>query len=464
MKNNCGFGKIGDGEERSCNECEAYTEKKCPLLENGGRSVRGGIGLGGCRWDDDIGCKAVAWLKFGGSRHGFGSFGLRTRPEDIHAEICPDSGKCTECDQRSACWHGRQARSSGASALMQVKVPANTKLEGSLAFTLWVECKDVGGKWTIELPGGHEVSPTEQLTNGAIEVLVDGVKLDPGLTTTGEIPPLADCHKGRPCTAKGVKQALDLQRGNHHVQVIFHIADVTQDSSAGVKIEAQIDPWVDVCLSTHLCLAKLARGNAAFRLRNNNTRQHLCLQGHPEEEDAALCSRWAKCLTSEESNTVFLDALKNLLSAAQSNTASGPRKLLSVSQSSTDSGTVRTERIADAPGCVDPHSADTEAFECECLSDLQQTCSSGATQEDCFRNLMCEHPDVCCSWKDLECPEPVHCQTGERSSMLASALKRTTEKNGSIKAMLTRQKGQEDADLSGSLDGSLGGKCTSESQ
>lgn len=60
--------------------------------------------------------------------------------------------------------------------------------------------------------------------------------------------------------------------------------------------------------------------------------------------------------------------------------------------------------------CTDPSSDDPEAWECECFEEMATSCSNQGLGEDCIRDLMCRHPDVCPSWKSDE-----GCNQGRRA-------------------------------------------------
>jgi len=104
----------------------------------------------------------------------------------------------------------------------------------------------------------------------------------------------------------------------------------------------------------------------------------------------------------------------------------------------------------DPNACVDPAADDAESWDCECLDDMVSGCggSDSDSLEECLRGRMCTLHAVCGHWKQDNCP----------TAMIQN---KSTDAPAKL---LQRQKGQEDMDLSGSLDGSLEGKCTSETQ
>jgi len=104
----------------------------------------------------------------------------------------------------------------------------------------------------------------------------------------------------------------------------------------------------------------------------------------------------------------------------------------------------------DPNACVDPAADDAESWDCECLDDMVSGCggSDSDSLEECLRDQMCTLHAVCGHWKQDNCPK-------------AMIQNKSTDAPAKL---LQRQKGQEDMDLSGSLDGSLEGKCTSETQ
>jgi len=104
----------------------------------------------------------------------------------------------------------------------------------------------------------------------------------------------------------------------------------------------------------------------------------------------------------------------------------------------------------DEEGCVDPETADPESAECECFEKAEKQCAlDGVTDsEQCFKKLLCGHEKVCQSWKtDAGCdPASLLMRRGSRSSMATTA-------NGIMAAT-----------AHGTLNGSVTGKCTSETQ
>jgi len=90
-------------------------------------------------------------------------------------------------------------------------------------------------------------------------------------------------------------------------------------------------------------------------------------------------------------------------------------------------------------GCTDPAAEDAEAIECECLEELTTDCAAaGVTDtEECFLTSLCNHQNICASWKSENC---------EDGSSLLERRSITTSK------------------ANGTLDGSVTGKCTSETQ
>lgn len=205
---------------------------------------------------------------------------------------------------------------------------------------------------------------------------------------------------------------------------------MTTAAEAKLSIHAMTTKYVDTCMDRTFCLKKLGdKSQAAFELRNSNPKQYACLKGKTppkETELVAVCEEWRKCFAKQNGN--HEEELLKLLSAVFSKKSA----LLDVS---------RSLLAEDTQGCLDPAASDAEAVECECLDEMVAACKAATPSitdhEECFSTQMCKSKPgkICESWKEENCEDSL--------LMLRSS---------------TNQKTND------TLDGSMTGKCTSETQ
>jgi len=178
--------------------------------------------------------------------------------------------------------------------------------------------------------------------------------------------------------------------GDRHVRVVLRITDNSKDASARVQLSSATEPYVEKCMTRNLCLKKLSEGASGFAIRNNNTKQLQCLQG---EDVSETCLGWKKCLLEIEDH---VDELIKILRAGLL-PASSQGEMIQI-LSTRRQGLERTQNQ-----CIDPASSDPEAFDCECLQQVQEECGEASETEGCIREMMCKHPQVCESWKGTQC-------------------------------------------------------------
>merc|ERR1719198_769099 len=69
--------------------------------------------------------------------------------------------------------------------------------------------------------------------------------------------------------------------------------------------------------------------------------------------------------------------------------------------------------------CLDPRLEDPEGWQCDCYERWMEWCANNLpagsyTAAECARGHMCEHADVCCSWKEY-----ASCDESEPASLLS---------------------------------------------
>jgi len=361
-------------------------------------------GVHGCMWGGSS-CRPYLEISIGATGH-FNHGNTRTRPESVHTEICAPN--CGPCDDRDICWHGTGGMFIPTPDL-KISVPANSP-KGVRTVSFWSRCEQSeGADWVVKVDG---------VTNGAVNITIDGVSI---------------LKKDEPST----KMTVPMKKGDHQIKASFYTKELALISSAQILIKAiGLMPWVETCMDSHLCLKKLGDASkASFGLRNNNRRQRDCLVGKAWPQDADKCQEWDNCLQETPKSTAhtkFKATLEDILNAVLPSNRTTPESL--------------AESPADAPGCIDPEISDPEAFECECLEKLQETCEGEPDQMQCFRNLMCEDPRVCCSWKQAACSPSAAAGCSDSSSSM------------------TQRANVERLQTSTDLDTSVAGKCSSETQ
>jgi len=205
---------------------------------------------------------------------------------------------------------------------------------------------------------------------------------------------------------------------------LSHLQNGGGAAVAQLGIHAVASKYVDTCMDRTFCLNKLGDGSKeAFELRNSNKRQYECLKSKPASNLVKVCTEWRVCFASQKEGNYEEELLK-LLSAVFSKKSA----LLDVSSSL---------HFEDKEGCLDPAAQDAEAIECECLDSIVKACKDAGIDdhEECFLGEMCKSEKTCDSWKKDNCPNAL---LTLRSS--------------------TNQKASD------TLDGSVAGKCTSETQ
>jgi len=87
--------------------------------------------------------------------------------------------------------------------------------------------------------------------------------------------------------------------------------------------------------------------------------------------------------------------------------------------------------------CIDPESADVEAWQCECLNAAIAACENDTDPDTCLMSSLCAATEVCASWKDaMNCPS-----------------------TSSLAAMEGRSEVSSNSSLNNDLDATLHGKC-----
>jgi len=152
------------------------------------------------------------------------------------------------------------------------------------------------------------------------------------------------------------------------------------------------------------CLGMLGTGgDAAFKLRNGNRLQLLCLtskfskliDGSMDLVDT--CRPWRQCVKKSGKK-------KELIAILRAGLKKTKEVLLEDVSLSNE-----TCFDANADTCVEPGTADPESWDCECAEGMIKACADakGNKLALCIQGLMCENRNVCCSWKQDHCSPPI---------------------------------------------------------
>jgi len=371
-------------------------------------------------------------LYFGG-KHGSwtlgGTFVGYNRPEVVKMQVCEDDGpaSCSECTDQSACWHASSKTVSNHDGGLQLDVPASSPHKRFVA-EMWASCSNGNGVWLLKNLAAK---------NGILSVYVNDelLKTAVGLQKTVTIPVVKDSR----------------------VRVEFVRTDTATRASSLIFVWADhVDAYVDNCMDVKNCLADLGDGtDAAFRFRNSNAKQLQCIHATTKIEQNTVsdhCRPWVTCLSKEPGRK---DKLKILLKAAIGKDADQGQLLSRTGTSSFGAG----GNPGDGGGCIDPALEDAESWECECMAEMAASC--GGADEACFRTIICRQNKVCKSWKDKNCDASFSLIAKQNGSIKENAL---FMRRGVVAASVTHDAEVLLTRQSGSLDGSLQGKCTSETQ
>jgi len=349
-----------------------------------------------------------------------------TRPELVKMQVCEDATSCSDCTDQSACWHGAFVE---AMPSLKLDVPANGPHNRFVA-EVWASCSDGKGIWKVS---------GEVIQNGVLNVYVNGELFK--TVVESEV-----------ITVPVVKDS--------RVRVEFVRTDTATRASGHIYLLAShIDAYVDNCMGVKNCLVDLGDGtDAAFLFRNSNAKQLQCIYATTTAEQNTVsdhCRPWVTCLSQEPGRK---DKLKILLKAAIGKDADQGQLLSRTGTSSFGAGG-RRAGVGGGGRCIDPAAEDAESWDCECMAEMAEAC--GGADEACFRTLLCRQNKVCRSWKNKNCGSSFSLIAKQNGSIKEDALFMRREVVAAsvthdAEVMLTRQ--------SGSLDGSLEGKCTSETQ
>jgi len=285
---------------------------------------------------------------------------------------------------------------------------------GSRKASVWVRCLGSTSPWKTSLGAFY---------NGVMTVKLNGVS--------------KKSWKG-----SGAQQALtsNVAQGDNILEFIFEALESSKDASATIYTRVYfVQVWVDTCLSRKVCLQKLGDGTAEmFALRNDNEQQLQCLQATSPD---GICKDWTDCMGSAMKKT--LEAVLRVVmagaSARRRKANAQTRRNAAASASLLDQTSV----------CIDPSTYDPEAAECECFSDIQESCGDKSDEEGCLLDKVCANwkkLNVCSTWKDEMC-----------TASLGSATA-IVEDTGSV--LIQRSQAEANDTALGNTEDTLKGKCT----
>jgi len=367
-------------------------------------------------------CQAVKDLVFGGTHHSDDKI-WQYRPEAVQSLKCEQS-KCAPCLSMDDCWHG--AGSFPWNDLMTVNLAAGSS--GSRKAIVWVRCLKTESSWITTLG---------RLSNGILTIKLNGKRKE--RWTPSNWHPF-----------KELKSVVG--QGDNILEFIFRAEKSSKDATVSIVIKIKdVQAWVDTCMARKLCLEKLGNGtNESFGLRNDNQKQLQCLQATSPE---GICEEWAGCI-----DDTYKKTLVAILRVVGRKPAAGARAVArhpgtrdaTLDSSMSRKETARATLVDQTSECIDPSTHDPEAAECECFSDIQESCGDKIDQEGCILEKVCANSNVCQTWRDNMCP-----------ASLGSA---TANVQGTGSLLMRRSQAEERNTAAGNTEDALQGKCTSETQ
>jgi len=275
---------------------------------------------------------------------------------------------------------GKAGECVGADKSMRISVKPGTDTDKYDAFKMdmWARCTKGEDKWGVN---------DLRVNNGKMELYVDD-----------EIQKELSHKKTSDDTSHESLAKLFLKGKNRdmHVSIRFIPDKRDREAWAEVFVNAMgVDDFTDACLTNKLCLEKLGDGSdEAYKLRNSNEEQYKCLTSDGNN-DSDKCTEWKKCISGHDQTQTKV--LGYLLTAALKT----PGSLIETNASSSTATLSEQGRAS----CIDPRTADPEAWDCQCMADLKDQCADKADDEqaDCFRQLMCGHEAICAAWKSSFC-------------------------------------------------------------
>jgi len=349
----------------------------------------------------------------------------------VKSQKCKDKGGCYDCEGVSECWHGV---SKGGSQ-MAISVPANSAYTSFAAIVNMKCSSSAGGHWLLK--------PT-LLQKADLRVMINN-KL---WKTYNEAQ--------MPMYRDGLLKPDNIDViGRSHTRLRLELVPKQRSTAAKGKFSLQafkVDASAHKCLEVTDCMNVLSQQKKqAFALRNSKRLQLQCLMGKLHSE---VCDDWVKCLPADKQ-----EILKAILRAM----GAGAIGLLDLSAAlSVASGKVSKTHTQDEE-CVDPAGDDPEAWDCDCHEKMIEVCG-GQDRETCFRSQMCKHPDVCQHWKESVSCAPLASSLLQRSG---SGGRFEVESNVSQKQSIgdaLEERTNMSSSAGASLDSSLAGKCSSETQ
>jgi len=230
-------------------------------------------------------------------------------------------------------------------------------------------------------------------------------------------------------------------QGDNIMEFTFKALESFKDAMVTIYTTvSDVEAWVDTCMARKACLQKLGDGTSeSFQLRNDNQRQLRCLQS---ASPAGICKEWMGCMEDSMKKTleaILRVVLRKPLAGAQRRRRRRRRK------------TRRSASLVDqASGCINPSNYDPEAAECECFADIQEYCAGKGDEDVCLLKHVCSLNTVCEDWKDQQC-------TASLGSTITNV-----DSTGSL--LIQRGQAEANGTALGNIEGTLKGKCTSESQ
>jgi len=221
-----------------------------------------------------------------------------------------------------------------------------------------------------------------QYVNGTMNVSVNGV-----LQKTWDAQGGGDKWTGSIAQNTSSKLQLDFYPDNVNESSWVHGVHITvKEASNGFED----------CLDVQNCLKVFGDDTLpSYQIRSSSQRQLQCLSqsGLPADLNAK-CNEWLTCIRAEDVDATG-DTGEDLITFLQT--------YLRGAGITTDSSLTVKRIVTDTPACFNPAHDDPEALDCNCKDVLVDIC--GLSNETCYKDHMCNNPNVCQSWKtDMGCP------------------------------------------------------------
>jgi hypothetical protein len=270
-------------------------------------------------------------------------------------------------------------------------------------------------------------------------------------------------------------QRVDLSvTGNTTIRIVAYPSDSNVGCTATVDFRAgDVDPYVERCMGTQMCLIELGNDQAGYELRNNNQKQYDCLKGNYAD---ASCTAFDTCLVKGGYKDDLMKILQGVYGAGSQSYAladigstTGTKDTMGGSLAAKTGSAAKVRQYSQKlnvsmdSGCFNPYAGDPEAYDCECLDQDRAVCeANGVELSECIRLALCNRCEVCADWKHDRCTT-LEQQSAEAACAQAFLQKHSTPDSPvgiKSKSLFERAGAADEMESLVELDSSVRGKCT----